>query len=100
MEDADGFFPERRLLAYRRSQMRPKPVPPTRTSQNSSAWWILLVCLVPSYIPIWMSMLPLHGHLPLTLLYSLVACFLIVAVAGVCFGVYMGLRTHKRLTRT
>jgi len=97
MDEAEGFFPERRLLAYRRSRLRAAPVPTKK--HDKSAWWIVLVCLVPSYIPIGTSLFAQDGHLIPILIYPLLACGMIVAVAGVCFGTYRGLRTHKRLTR-
>lgn len=106
MDEPEGFFPERRLLAYRRSLLlRAEPVAAAAAKQNGSAWWILLICFWPVYIPIGMSMHPRHapgGHLPPILIfgsYLLVACLMTFAVLGVCIGTYRGL-TAARAPRT
>jgi hypothetical protein len=105
MDEAEGFFPERKLLAYRRSLRRVEPVPAAPAGQTSSAWWIIFMCLGPSFFAIGGSMYPQHaagGHLPPTLIfgtYLLVAVFMMFAVLGICVGIYRGLRTQKLLTR-
>lgn len=98
MDEAEGFFPERRLLAYRRSLLSAEPVPASTVRQNGSgwqAWWILLVCMGPSYFAIWVSMSPRQA---LFKTYFLVTSALIVAVLGISVGIYRGLRTEKPLT--
>jgi hypothetical protein len=101
MTESEGFFPERRLLAYRRSLLSAEPTPASPVRQSSSVWWILVVCLGPSYFSIWVSMSPRlipNGHLPPILFfgsYLLVASVLIVSVLGMFLGIYRGLRMRK-----
>jgi hypothetical protein len=105
MDDAEGFFPERRLLAYRRSLLSAEPACAATAKNSGSVWWILLVCIAPSYIPIWVSMYPRyspHGALrPLLIVGSsfLVACALIVCVLGIFVGGYRGLRSQDQAPR-
>ncbi len=102
MDEAEGFFPERRLLAYRRSLRSAEPVPPSTAGQSGSVWgtwWILLLCMGPSYIPMWVSISPRHtstGSLLPILIF--LACALIFAVFGIAVGIYRGLRTEKLFT--
>jgi hypothetical protein len=107
MDEPEGFFPERKLLAFRRSLLRADPESGAAARQNSSVWWtwwILLVCMGPSYFSIWVSMYPRHipdGRLPPILIYGsffLVAGALIVAVLGIFLGIYTGLRTQRLFT--
>jgi hypothetical protein len=50
MDEAEGFFPERKLVAYRRSLLRADPVPESAARRNTVPWWALLVCLGPSFM--------------------------------------------------
>jgi hypothetical protein len=105
MDQAEGFFPERRLLAYRRSLASAQLGPAPTVRQGSSAWstwWILLICMGPSYLSIWVSMSPrlIADGRPLQLLifgsYCLIACVLIVSVLGMFLGIYRGLNQAPR----
>jgi hypothetical protein len=102
MDEAEGFFPERRLLAYRRSLLLPAdPVPTAAATQQNPARWVLLLCMSPAYIPMGMSLSQPHapgGHLSPSLMadaYILVACITLFAVLGVCVGIYRGVRTQR-----
>ena len=101
MDEAGGFFPERKLLAYRRSLLKASSVPGPIAEENSFPWWIVFVCSSPSYMSfLWGSMYP--GHLPrqikILMLASvgLMACALI-AVAAILW-IYKQPRTQKLFT--
>ena len=96
MDEPEGFFPERRLLAYRRSLLTAEPVPAAAATRNNSAWWLLLLCFGPSYFAIGVSMYPREapgGHLlPILIFgsYFLAACAVLIAALGACLGIYRG----------
>ncbi len=91
MDQAEGFFPERELLAYRRSLLAADPTPESAAKQKGSAWWLLFVCMSPVY----MNLFYLERGRPILIFGSfLVACALVVAVVGICTG----LRTQQLIT--
>lgn len=45
MDEPEGFFPERKLLAYRRSLLPADPEPAAAARQNIGLWAALWVCL-------------------------------------------------------
>jgi hypothetical protein len=95
--DTEGFFPERRRLAYRRSLLSVEPVCGSTAKKSGFTWWILFVCLSPSYFAIWASMFSRHaaeGRLAPMLIYGgyfVAACALICAAVGF----YRGLRLRR-----
>jgi len=102
MDDAEGFFPERRLLAYRRSLLSAQAVAAPTAKHGGPVWWILVLCCAPSYLTIGVSMYPRYspeGALRALLIfgsYFLVGCVLIVCVLGILVGAYRGLNQAPR----
>jgi hypothetical protein len=97
MDDTDGFFPQRRLLAYRRSLLAGEPAGESTPKKSSSAGWLLFACLSPSYIAIGASMFARHppeGRLAPTLIYG---CYFLAACSLICaaVGLYRGLRIRR-----
>ena len=103
MDGPEGFFPERELLAYRRSLLRAQPAPGATARQSRFLWWVLPLGMSPVSV-VWLSIHRLdtpHGHLPPTLLFGsalLITCALTLAVVGIGVGIYRGLRTLMRCT--
>jgi hypothetical protein len=92
--DTDGFFPERRLLAYRRSLLAVDPVCESTAKKSSSDGWLLFACLSSSYISIGASLFARHppaSRPAPTLIYG---CYFLAACALICVavGLYRGLR--------
>jgi hypothetical protein len=97
MDDAEGFFPERRLLAYRRSLLSVEPVSASTAKKSGSTWWILFVCSSPSYFAIWASTFSRHppeGRLVPILIYG---SYFLAAGVLICaaVGLYRGLRIRR-----
>jgi hypothetical protein len=116
MDEEEGFFPERRLLAYRRSlqAVTPDRAPTANKSSNtgwllfltpdrastanksSSTGWLLFICMAPSYLAIWGSMAARHtpgGHrLPIIVMLS---CLLMIPLIGICVGIYRAIRSGQ-----
>jgi hypothetical protein len=84
MDEAEGFFPERRLLAYRRSLLPAEPVPAAAAPQSTSAWWLLPVCLGPSYLSIGVSLYQRHstGALPPPIILKLILASCLLAASA------------------
>jgi hypothetical protein len=104
VDEPEGFFPERELLAYRRSLLRAQHEPGAAARQNRFPWWVLPLGMSPVSI-VWLSIQRLdtpHSHLPPTLLFGsalLVTCALILAVLGIGVGIYRGLQALMPFTR-
>lgn len=104
MDEAEGFFPERRLLAYRRSLLQAQPVPAAPARQKGSAWWILFICMGPSYFATMASMFRRHstGAVPPVILYLMLASCVLMACAVIAVALVLatrgGLRTQKPFT--
>jgi hypothetical protein len=47
MDESGGFFPERELLAYRRSLLRAAPEAAVAARQNRFPWWVLPLGMSP-----------------------------------------------------
>jgi hypothetical protein len=96
MDEEDGFFPERRLLAYRRSLQAVTPDRAPTANKSSNTGWLLFVCMAPSYLAIWGSMGARHtpgGHrLPIIVM---LACLLMIPLVGICVGIYRAMRSGQ-----
>ncbi len=93
MSETEGFFPERELLAYRRS-LREAPSEPQPTAKRDRfAWWLPLVCMSPGFISMWTA-LPARGALLFFVV--MIGIVLMIAVLGILFGMRLGWRTEPQ----
>jgi hypothetical protein len=96
MDEEEGFFPERRLLAYRRSLQAVTPDRAPTANKSSNTGWLLFVCMTPSYLVIWGSMAARHtlgGHRQAITLFVVLACLLMIPLVGICVGIYRAIRS-------
>lgn len=101
MDESKGFFPERELLAYRRSLLRPTPDSGNVARQDRYPWWVLPLAMLPVVVGVSLTThrLGARGHLPPSLLFGcwlLAACALAVALLGIGIGGWRGLRRLQR----
>lgn len=104
MDDREGFFPERRILAMRREQEQwLVPPPPPDKSKHAVLWFALCVTFFLSFFPVAMTMTGMTGLKDMTGTVLrpvlLIACYGLAAfaVTGVVIGSYRGLRYAKRV---
>ncbi len=96
MDQVEGFFPEREILALRRQQQRPaEPVQPS-DSQRKAAWVVLGACFL---TPVWVA--GWHAGLFKRPGILLAACYLLAgfALIGIVIGLYRALLSGKRPAR-
>ena len=96
MNEPEGFFPQRAVLAARRERVRADPEPASAAKQ-AQAVWILCAC----FSPIWMSSLfqvlgafIRPGHVPVAL-YAVMYLLAAFALGGIAFGIWRGLHLRK-----
>jgi hypothetical protein len=96
MDHAEGFFPEREVLALRRQRLLSVEPAQPADARRKAVWVALAVCFL---CPIWVTgggveLMKRPGIL-------LVACYLLAgfALAGIAIGLYRALLSGKRLAR-
>ena len=90
MNSPEGFFPEREILAMRRALARREPESTAVAKSNGNLWVVLFACFAPSWIPSLVPLLSREHAIALTVCFVTLA--LIVAIAGIVYGIWRGLR--------